>query len=175
MKRVLILVEGQTEEIVAKELLAPHLFPFDVHLAPVVVATKRPAGAPKQAGGISSWAQVRREVELLLRDSSLDCVTTMIDYYGLPTDWPGWAERPQGGAAAVAHLEASMATDLGDDRFLPYLALHETEAMVFTGPAEAAAVSGTPGLRTGFAASPTSTEDPKASTTIRTRRPRSGC
>ena len=109
MKRVLVLVEGQTEEVFANELLAPHLLLFDVHLAPVVVATKRPAGAPKEAGGISSWTQVRREVQLLLRDSSLDCVTTMIDYYGLPADWPGWAGRPSRGAAAVAHLEASMA------------------------------------------------------------------
>lgn len=42
MKRVLVLVEGQTEEVFANELLAPHLLLFDVHLAPVVVATKRP-------------------------------------------------------------------------------------------------------------------------------------
>ncbi len=41
MKKVFILVEGQTEETFVKEVLAPYLFSKDMIIIPVIVYTRR--------------------------------------------------------------------------------------------------------------------------------------
>ena len=40
-KRILILVEGQTEERLVKDLLAPELWLREIYVAPTIVETKR--------------------------------------------------------------------------------------------------------------------------------------
>lgn len=131
MRRIHILVEGQTEEIVVREILAPALLP-DIWLQPILLATKRPAGGPSHKGGVSSWTKIEKEIRLLLRDSSASHVTTLLDYYGVPADCPGMATRPVGRAyECVAYVETQIAQEIDDSRFLPNLVLHETEAWVF--------------------------------------------
>lgn len=90
MQRVLVSVEGQTEEIFVRDILAPHLIGFGIALQQVILKTKRPAGAAPGRGGMSRWSKVSNELRLLLRDSGASTVTTMYDLYGLPTDTPGW-------------------------------------------------------------------------------------
>ena len=41
MRKVYILVEGQTEETFVRDLLAPYLFPKDVAVQATLAATKR--------------------------------------------------------------------------------------------------------------------------------------
>ena len=63
----------------------------------------------------------------------------MIDYYGLPSDFPGKSTLPAGTCyERVAYLEQALASDIGHTRFRPYLQLHEFEAIVFASPAEVA-------------------------------------
>jgi hypothetical protein len=131
VRRVHILVEGQTEEIVVREVIAPELAP-DIWLQPVLLTTKRPAGGPNHKGGVSTWAKIEKDIRLLLRDSSASHVTTMLDYYGLPSDAPGMDTRPNGTAyERVAHVEQQMRQAIGESSFVPHLVLHETEAWVF--------------------------------------------
>jgi hypothetical protein len=60
----------------------------------------------------------------------------MLDYYGLPEDFPGMTTRPPGAPQVrVAHVEARLAELVDDPRFLPHLTLHELEAWVFVDPA----------------------------------------
>jgi len=55
----------------------------------------------------------------------------MLDYYAFPADAPGMADRPCGSPYhRVRHVESALARVFGDMRFLPNLALHETEAWV---------------------------------------------
>lgn len=130
MKRVHVLVEGQTEEAFINRLVAPFLTPH-VALIPIILSTKRTKTGRKFRGGITSFAKLRRELLLLLGDTSAT-VTTMIDYHGLPQDFPGLDELPPGDAyARVEHLERSLFDDLDNPRFLPYLSLHEFEALLF--------------------------------------------
>jgi len=61
----------------------------------------------------------------------------MIDYYGLPADFPGRAEQSIGYCfQKVRHLESELAQDVNHYRFLPYLSLHEFEALLFASPAK---------------------------------------
>lgn len=137
MKRVHVLVEGQTEETFIRDVLRPHLASQEVYLTPVLVTTKRIKSGLKFKGGLSHYEPVRRDLLRLLGDSSAVAVTTMIDYYGLPEDFPGCSTSPPGTCYdRVAHLEEALKKDLGAHRLLPYLSLHEFEALLLAAPGE---------------------------------------
>lgn len=89
MKKVLILVEGQSEETFVKRVLSPHLLNLEVLIVPTIISTKRVKSGPSFKGGIPSYAKVRKELKRLLGDSSAALVTTMVDFYGLPGSFPG--------------------------------------------------------------------------------------
>jgi hypothetical protein len=60
----------------------------------------------------------------------------MLDYYQLPDNFPGMADRP---AAIdlftrIRHVEQAISDHFRDGRLLPFLALHEFEAWVFSCP-----------------------------------------
>jgi hypothetical protein len=126
-----ILCEGQTEEIIARDVIAPYFTSADAYVTWSIFMTKRPAGGPAFKGGLSSWTKLERELQQLLRDSSTTVLTTMLDYYAFPADAPGMADRPWGSPYdRVRHVESALAKAFGDMRFLPNLVLHETEAWV---------------------------------------------
>ena len=132
MKRVLILVEGQTEETFVRDVLNPHLHPKGKTLVSTLVVTKRVKDGPNFKGGITNFAKLEGDLRRLFRDTNAAAITTMIDYYGLPTDFPGLGSRPSGTPAErVAHVEAAFAERINEPRFIPYVALHEFEALVF--------------------------------------------
>jgi hypothetical protein len=59
----------------------------------------------------------------------------MIDYYGLPDDFPGQQHRPAGSCyQIIEHLEEAFRQDINHRKFLPYFSLHEFEALLFTSP-----------------------------------------
>lgn len=138
MKRVRVLVEGQTEETFVLDVLGPHFLSLEMSLQPIVVSTKRVKAGGKFKGGITNYQQVRREVRILLQDRGAAAVTTMIDYYGLPADFPGKVGLPRGGSCyqRVAYLEEAFQSDIDDKLFLPYLSLHEFEALLLVSPGE---------------------------------------
>ena len=138
MKRAHVLVEGQTEETFVQGVLRPHLLQQEIELTPVLVATKRLKSGGKFKGGITDYGKVRNDLLRLLGDTSADLVTTMMDFYGLPADFPGMRTLPRRAASSerADHLEAALRADLGHGRFFPYLSLHEFEALLFTAPAE---------------------------------------
>jgi hypothetical protein len=131
MRQVHVLVEGATEESVVLRVLRPELSRSGAWLTPIALKTRRAAGQPHNRGGVSKWSRIAPEILALLRNPAVDTVTTMLDFYGLPSDTPGRSDLPDGDAYRhVAHVESAIALSIGDDRFLPFLVLHETEAWV---------------------------------------------
>jgi hypothetical protein len=59
--------------------------------------------------------------------------STMIDLYALPLDYPGWSEAQKKSKPAdrVLVLEKALAEEIGDSRFIPFLQLHEFEALLY--------------------------------------------
>jgi len=137
VKKVLILVEGQTEEAFVKRLLHKHLLAFQIDLIPCLLHTKLTTVGASYRGGVTSYAKMRRDIMHLLDDSSAYRVTTMLDYYGLPKDFPGLASL-QGKTpyARVKYLEKQFAIDIAHPSFIPYLMLHEFEAFLFVDPTQ---------------------------------------
>ena len=137
MAKVLILVEGQTESEFVDLVLAPYLEEFKVYAIPTILVTKWVKAGNHFRGGVTSYAKVAADVRRLLRDTNAALVTTMIDYYGLPANFPGLDSRPNGDCyARVAHVEDAFRKDISHNRFMPYLSLHEFESLIFTAPEE---------------------------------------
>ena len=142
MKKILILSEGPAEESFIRDVLHPHLSLKSVFVIPVIAATKRVKAGPNFKGGITSYGKFRKELKRLLQDTSAACITTMIDYYGLPADFPGRAGQSIVSCfEKVRHLERELAQDVNHHKFLPYLSLHEFEALLFTSPEDIAGVA----------------------------------
>ena len=93
-------------------------------------------------GGIKGWAEVRKDILGHLRQDTGRLVTTMVDYYGLPQTWPG--RKAAGGlvfAQKAKTVEDALLADISEgmggapstsDRFIPYVMMHEFEAMLFS-------------------------------------------
>lgn len=135
MSRVHVLVEGQTEEVFMRDVVAPHLLGYDIYLHYTILKTKRIANAPDHAGGVTGYQRFKNDVTRLLNDSNVAAVTTFLDFYGLPTGFPGRGSLPSGDCfTRVAYVEEQIRNDINHNRFIPYLALHEFEALLFVDP-----------------------------------------
>lgn len=136
MTRILIHVEGQTEEAFVRTLLAPHLY---VHgFTRVDARLLGNARARSRRGGIRDWHVVRREIERHLKNDTDAYASIMVDYYALPTAWPG---RNSSSTADIAQKHGELCTALTDDfetqtgiigRFVPFVLMHEFEALLFS-------------------------------------------
>ena len=137
MIRVLAFVEGPTEEKFIKEMVAPELWSRDI----IIVVTT--PGRRRLQGGVQTWARARKELLRYLKEDHERYVTTMFDYYGMPSRWPGRAQ-----ARSVAYprrattVEDAMASNISvavensfhSKRFIPYVQMHEFEALLFSKP-----------------------------------------
>ena len=138
MKRLLVHVEGQTEEQFVNEILAPHL--SDCGFESVGVRLIGDARQHPRRGGIVPWRVARRGISHHLRRDPESAATTMVDYYGLPTRWPGRAAAAVAAANKAGIIESALLADLTGKmgarfdpaRFVPYIAMHEFEAMLFS-------------------------------------------
>ena len=136
MTWVYIIVEGQTEETFVKEVLDPHL--GDGVYATPLLAGVRETRRSHKGGHRGSWQAVRdHDVLTTLKEHAPRGarVTTMLDLYALPTDFPGLEDCDREGVTdpydKVALVEAGMAEAISDYRFIPYIQLHEFEALLF--------------------------------------------
>jgi len=150
MRRVLILVEGQTEERFVKSILQPHLSTFSVHAEPKIVTTKRVKSGPDFKGGVTSFGKVEYDIRLLLGDTNAALITTMLDYYGLPNDFPGQRQLQGSNSRDRAkELETALESHFQvAPRFLAYLMIHEFEALLFSAPTVLAQVMNDPSAGT---------------------------
>jgi hypothetical protein len=137
MKRALILVEGQTEERFVKDTLAPHFQLYELYLTPTLLTTKVVKNGPNFKGGVTSFDKFEADMRRLLGGAGQGTlVTTMLDYYRLPDDFPGMADRPipVDLFTRIRHVEEAITHHFHDGRLHPFLALHEFEAWVFSCP-----------------------------------------
>lgn len=131
MSRVYIMVEGQTEEAFVHEVMAKVYSPVGVYLTPIGIQT-----SPGHKGGVPSFAKVKPQIERMCAQDGGAYVTTLFDYYALPTDFPGYAALTSFANAPavtkVRHLEEQLCAAIGNARFIPNLMLHEFEALLLT-------------------------------------------
>ena len=129
MSRVLVFVEGQTEETFVRDLLVPYFSRLGIYLTPILAQT-----SPGHKGGIVSYGKVKHQLTRLCRQDQGAYVTTMMDYYGLPNDFPGLDGHVPDAHEQVVRLELALQQDIDAPNFIPNLMLHEFEALLFSAP-----------------------------------------
>ena len=143
MSRLLVHVEGPTEETFVNEVLSPYL--YDRGYSAVSARLIGNVRQRSRRGGIKGWDEVRKDILGHLKQDAGRLVTTMVDYYGLPQSgnktWPG--RKTAGGIvfeqkaktvedALSADISQEMGGAFNSGRFIPYVMMHEFEAMLFS-------------------------------------------
>ena len=140
MPRLLVHVEGQTEESFVNLVLAPHLY----RLGYTRVSARLMGNARQRTrrGGIRSWESVRDSIVNHLRADRGTFATTMVDYYGLPPAWPGRIDAPRGTTLKerAASIERGILEEVSNclggsfdrRRLVPYVVMHEFEGLLFS-------------------------------------------
>ena len=140
--RLLVHVEEETEKAFVDGVLAPHLGGRGYASISARLIGGRRSRASR--GGGVSWPSVRRGIVQHLKEDERAFVTTMVDYYGMPqsksTQWPGRVAAnslplPQRAGAVQNAIGADIAKHMGEEfdtrRFIPYVSMHEFEALLF--------------------------------------------
>ena len=137
MVRLHLFAEGQTEQTFADTVLKPHLATFDVFMhKPVLIAHARKKGGVNRGGG-RNFTAMQKDINRRLKQESGNHVffTTMIDLYALHANFPGIEEAEKlrhDPYKRVEALEKSWLDETGDNRFIPFIQLHEFEAYLFS-------------------------------------------
>lgn len=128
-KRIYIIVEGQTEESFVKEILSKYLLQYDIYVYAIKIETSK-----GHKGGFVNYDHLKRDVKIRLKEMGDDIlVTTFIDFFRCPelpnadsyVNIPDHCER-------VKQMENVIKDDINDRRFIPYIQLHEFEALLFS-------------------------------------------
>lgn len=143
--RLNFVVEGQTEETFVRDVLAEHLAIHGIYAVARCVETSR-TRLKIFKGGMSTYARAKGDIERWLKEDRKAYLTTMFDLYGLPEDFPNVAKKS---SASDPHkkaqlIEKGIAADIGDPRLIPYIQVHEFEALLFCAPAITDAALGAP-------------------------------
>ena len=150
MTRLLVHVEGETEETFVNESLRSHLVGGGYHSVEARLLGN--ARARSRRGGIKSWEVVKGDIVRHLAGDPTCLATTMVDYYALPDTWPGRAAARQlAHPMKATHVQAALSADLGahspfGQRFEPYVLMHEFEALLFSDCEAFARAIGKPSL-----------------------------
>src|SRR5207237_4869590 len=132
MHRVLIVVEGFTERAIVEQTFATYFGARGLSLHAKVI------GKPGHKGGVRNFEVVRKEILALLKQERSSHVSTFFDYYGLPENWPGIQEAKGKKAREIAamvenamrsEVESKMDASGHPSRFVPYVQMHEVEAL----------------------------------------------
>ncbi|HPE10421.1 MAG TPA: DUF4276 family protein [Saprospiraceae bacterium] len=132
---VIAIVEGRTEQIFIEDILAPYLATKKIYIRATQVSK------PGQKGGDVRFERVQKDIGLHLKQRSDTYITTLVDYYGIKS-WPGLETVPSratpGAISTILHkatidaVQAVYAQQRADVRFVPYMAIHEFEALLFS-------------------------------------------
>jgi len=133
--RLNITAEGQTEEAFVKQTLSKYLGDFNLSTDVRCVLTSKDK-RKHYRGGLISYSKAKKDIQTWLKEDnhSETRFTTMFDLYALPSDFPGFeaSKKILDPYEKVIFLESEFEKDINDFRFIPYIQLHEFEALLFS-------------------------------------------
>jgi hypothetical protein len=139
---IYIIVEGQTEQTFVRDVLAPQMANQGIYLYPALI------GKLGHKGGNIRFDRVKQDIGHFLKQRHDTYISTMFDYFRIDSRWPGKKEvdqKIQNGATLTAFdkaelLETSTYQNIvkmfskchPENRFIPYIEMHEFEALLFS-------------------------------------------
>lgn len=140
MIRINILVEGDTEEAFVRDVLPTYMnrsrYIYQINYSKVITSRKR--GIVHKGGG-NSFAKIKNHLLKWMKSDENAYYTTMFDLYAFPNDIPGYEAvsnivDPIDKVCQMENLFASQIISESCWKFIPYIQLHEFEALIFTDP-----------------------------------------
>ncbi len=129
MVRLNITAEGFSEERFVADVIRPHLLNLNIYADVRKALTSRKL---RKRGGIVEYAKLKNDIFQWTTESPDAYHTTLIDLYGLKSDFPGYGTtkhlQPYN---RIAEMERLFAADIGFHKFIPYIQLHEYEALMY--------------------------------------------
>lgn len=141
MIRVNVVTEGQSEMWFVKKALSKYFGSSPLVDARSVMTGRNSKTNYEYRGGLLKYQHAKSDILRWLKEDTTAYVTTMFDFFRLPFDFPGYekAAACQDHRESVRILEEKLREDIaensGEDakqRFVPYIQLHEFEALLFT-------------------------------------------
>ena len=134
MTRLIVTVEGQSEEAFVNAVLRPHLLAFGVYASATIVGKLIAHERGHRGRGGGHFRHWRRDIERILKgDPSAGLkVSTLFDLSGLPSDFPGLVEHRDDANTErrCDALQEALGGVFDDRRLIPYIQRHEFEALV---------------------------------------------
>jgi hypothetical protein len=132
MKRLLIVVEGDTEKEFVDKVLKPYFQSrgiYDVNSFKI----------KHTKGGLTKYQHLKTDLLNCVYENNV-LITTLIDFYALPSDFPNFknALAIPNKSDKLTYLENEIVKDIETEKgqkfpfLLPYIQLHEFEALVFS-------------------------------------------
>lgn len=142
MIRVNVVAEGQSELKFAKSSLNKYFGGNPLVNSRCVMTSKDSKTNYEYRGGLLKYQHAKRDILRWYKEDSTAYITTMFDFFRLPADFPGYEEALscQNHQESVRILERALKEDIVSEtgspdlekRFIPYIQLHEFEALLFT-------------------------------------------
>lgn len=133
MKNVYIYCEGQTEEAFVNEILYSYFINIGILVIPIICTTKR-TKTSKHTGGVSDYLKIKNELVILCKQHKNEMLTTMFDYYGMPSNTPNIDNDESNIYIRMTQIEKSIEDDIGMSNLFFGLVLHEFEGLLFSQP-----------------------------------------
>ncbi|WP_428357477.1 DUF4276 family protein [Methyloprofundus sp.] len=139
---VYIVVEGQTEQTFVRDVLAPYMAVQGIYLIAIRI------GIAGHKGGNVKFERAHKDIERLIQQRSDTYISTMFDYFRIDSNWPGQElinTKIKAGitlsgidkagileVATLTKMTALLSEDSIAKRFIPYIEMHEFEALLFS-------------------------------------------
>src|SRR5579883_2790992 len=141
MIRLNMVVEGQTEEVFVHTVLEGHLAERQIFVAVRCVETSRDKRKHRiYRGGLLDFDRALGDLRRWMKEDQSAEVwfTTMFDLYALPSNCPAFEEarKQTSPTKRVQVLEDGFRAKINHPRFIPYIQLHEFEALLLADPSK---------------------------------------
>ena len=127
MKRLVFLVEGDTELLLINKHVIPFLYQkgFSNSMQAQKIVTNRKMN---KKGGVINYEYLKNDMHRVLAQGNV-IVTTFLDFFRLPNSFPGYTPE----SSKIEQVESAVSNDMGKNpNILPYIQLHEFEALLFS-------------------------------------------
>ncbi len=132
MKRLIIIVEGDTEEEFVNSILRPYFYSKGFYQIDCFKIKH-------SKGGMSKYRHLKKDILNIIYENNV-VVSTLIDFYALPTDFPKFedSKQIQNKSNRITFLENAIKEEVEESQnanfpnLIPYIQQHEFEALIFS-------------------------------------------
>lgn len=127
MKRLVFIVEGDSEVIFIENVIIRHLYEmgFQNPMSAQTIITNR---KQFKKGGVINYQYLKNDITNVLAQGNV-IITTFIDFFKLPTNFPDYTDDSN----KIHRIEDGIKNDFNNNpNVIPYIQRHEFESLLFS-------------------------------------------